>query len=161
MACALLWGGCKESPTQSDSTPGFALYMLDDSTITATEAWRLSLDSLSLSDSPLLTENDLTAYYWSSHSFSARPNIDTLFGHMRWLGGRSFGVPFVVVARGNRVYVGGFWWAYSSSMPMGSYIDTYAPPPYAIQHHQSASMPDMRNDQRVYDALKAAGILVD
>jgi hypothetical protein len=161
MICVLVLGSCKEQSTQpSASSALFALYWLADSTITASEAWGLPIDSVSLSASPFLTQNDLTAYYWPMHSFAARPHIDSLFAQMRWLAGKSSGVPFVVVAMSSRIYVGAFWWSYSSSIPMGAYIDASLPSPYRIQRWQLASMPDMRSDQRIHDALKAAGVLV-
>jgi hypothetical protein len=129
--------------------------------MTATKAWTFSVDSVNLSPSPFLTENDLTAYHWSTHSFTARPNIDTLFSQLRWLGGKSSGVPFVVVANGSRIYIGAFWWPYSSSIPMGAYISTYLASPYIINRWASASLPDMRGDERIHSALKSAGILIE
>jgi hypothetical protein len=162
LLCVPLWFNCKEQSTDSGATsPKFAFYRLTDSTITASEAWNLSLDSLALSQSPFLTENDLTKYYWYTNSFCARPNIDTLFSKMRWLAGKSAGVPFVVVAGGSRIYVCAFWWMYSSQMPTGAYIDMSSHSPYAIQREQLASIPDMRNDRRIHDALKSANILVE
>lgn len=162
LVCSLLWYGCKKESTEPSTTsPKFAFYWLADSTITATKAWTFSIDSVNVSPTPFLTEKDLTAYYWSTHSFTARPNIDTLFSQLRWLGGKSSGVPFVVVASGSRIYIGAFWWSYSSSMPMGAYIDTYLASPYIINRWESASLPDLRGDERIHSALKSAGILIE
>jgi hypothetical protein len=162
LLCTLSWYGCKKESTEpSTSIPKFAFYKLVDSTITATKAWTYSVDSVNLSPSPFLTENDLTAYNWSTHAFTARPYIDTMFSHLRWLGGKSSGVPFVVVANGSRIYIGAFWWPYSSSIPMGAYIDTYLPSPYTIKRWNSASLPDLRGDDRIHSALKSAGILIE
>jgi hypothetical protein len=160
--CLLLWGGCEEHSTgPPNGRAMFKLYALANTTLTATLAWSLPVDSLSLAASPFLTEKDLTAYYWSTHSFTARPNIDSMFSRMRWAGGKSSGVPFVVVAMNTRIYVGAFWWAYSSSIPMGAYIDVYDPPLYVIKREQLASTPDMRSDRRIHDALKATGVLLE
>jgi hypothetical protein len=160
-ASTILWGSCKEQTSQPTLVPKFALYLLSDSTITAWKASTSSLDSLGLSSTPLLTEADLKAYYWTTHTFVVTPTIDTLFSHMRRQTGKTFGVPFVVVAAGSRIYAGSFWWAYSSLMPPGCYIEIFLPPPYALRYDQGASMPDMRGDQRVREALRTAGILIE
>jgi hypothetical protein len=158
--CVLVWFGCKKESTEPNlSFPKFAFYKLADSTINATKAWTLPIDSLALSPTPFLTENDLTAYYWSTHSFTTHPNIDTLFIQLRWLGGKTFGEPFVVVANGSRIYLVALWWPYSSLIPSGAYIDTYLSSPYIIKRWESASLPDMRGDERIHNALKSAGIL--
>jgi hypothetical protein len=160
--CTLSLYGCKKESTEpSTSIPKFAFYKLADSTITAHQAWTFHVDSVSLFPTPFLTENDLTSYNWSTHSFTARSNIDTMFSQLRWLGGKSSGVPFVVVANGSRIYIGAFWWAYSSSIPMGAYINTYLPSPYIIDRWELASLPDLRGDERIYSALKSAGILIE
>jgi hypothetical protein len=160
--CTLSLYGCKKESTEpSTASPKFAFYKLVDSTITASKAWTLSIDSVKLATSPFLTENDLIAYYWSTHSFTARPNIDTMFSQLRWHGGNTSGVPFVVVANGSRIYIGAFWWPYSSSIPMGAYIDTYLSSPYIIKRWSSAPLPDLRGDERIHSALKSAGILLE
>ena len=160
--CIFVWFGCnKESIDVTESVPKFAFYKLADSTINATKAWTIPLDSLTLSPIPFLTENDLTAYYWQTHSFAARPHIDTMFSQLRWLGGKTFGVPFVVVANGSKIYLAALWWPYSSLIPMGAYIDVSLPPPYIIKRWGMASLPDMRGDERIHSALKSAGILVE
>jgi len=158
----LTLSSCKKQSTEINITEsGFAIYGLADSTITAGQAWYLMLDSITLSQSPILTGEDLVAYYWSTHSFTAHPNIDTLFSQMRRLPGKSGGVPFVVVAENSRIYLGAFWWAYSSSLPQGAYIMISSPSPYTIQFDSFSSLPDLRSDQRIYYGLKSTGILVE
>ena len=158
----LICYSCKKESTElSTSVPRFAFYKLADSTMSATKAWTLPIDSLNLSSNPFLTEKDLTAYYWSMHSFTVHPTIDSIFSQLCMLGGKSSGVPFVVVANGSRIYIAAFWWPYSSSMPMGAYIDACSAPPYIINREQLASLPDLRGDERIRNALKSAGILVE
>jgi hypothetical protein len=162
LSCIFVWFGCNNQSTETTSTvPKFAFYKLADSTIDATKAWTLPIDSLTLSSVPFLTDNDLTAYYWSTHSFTTHPNIDTIFSHLRWLGGKSFGEPFVVVANGSRIYIAALWWSYSSMIPMSAYIDVILPPPYIIKRWGTASLSDMRGDIRIHNALRSAGILIE
>jgi hypothetical protein len=153
---------CERQSTEIISTVnGFEIFKLADSTITTKQAQHILLDSLVLSQFPFLTEDDLVAYYWASHTFTTHPDIDTLFSRMRWLPGKSAGVPFVVVAGNSRIYQGAFWWPYSSSLPPGAYIMIGFPPPYAIQFESFSSLPDLRDDRRIYDVLKESGVLVE
>jgi hypothetical protein len=155
--------GCKEKTTQSTTPQAkqFALYLLQDSTLTATSTWSMSLDSMALSAEPLITQKDLKTYNWSNHTFTVQPAIDTLLRHMGMQGGKSSGVPFVAIVEKERIYLGAFWWAYSSSLSQVSYIYVGTFQPHQIEHQSSSSKPDLRSDQRIHDALKAAGILVE
>ncbi|MGA2622650.1 MAG: hypothetical protein ABSF91_02250 [Bacteroidota bacterium] len=159
---SLLLFGCKEKTTQSTpSTPQFAIYLLSDTTITGYAAWNMSQDSLVLASEPLVRQDDIKSYWWSTHSFTLQPTLDSVFKRMSTLRGKSFGVPFVVTVDNERIYLGAFWWAYSSSIPQVAYIDVILPSPYQIQRESTCPQPDFRNDRRIHDALKAAGILVE
>ena len=162
LACLFAWWGC-DSPTTNteDRRSAFALYWLANPTIPASQVWSRSVDSLDLAPTPFLTEEDLTSYFWSTHTFTARPGIDTLFDGMAHQTGRSGGVPFVVVASGSPVYVGSVWWAYSSLMPQGPYIMMPAQSPYHIQFDWPSDAFDVRFDKRIHDALESAGVLVE
>jgi hypothetical protein len=158
--CALLIGACTDTGTNSSpQTKGFAIYKLADSTIKASSVWGASLDTLELSQTPFLTQADLQSYSWSTHSFVANARVDSDFSHMRYQPGKSAGVPFVVVVDQSRIYVGGFWWNYSSAVPQGPFVVTYRPSPYQIDYHSGAPNPDRRSDPRIYDALRAGGVL--
>ncbi len=74
--------------------------------------------------------------------------------------GKTSGVPFVVTVGNARIYLGTFWWAYSSSMPPAcAVIEAIAPLPYKIQLANGAI--DKRSDLRIYYSLKRSGVLVD
>jgi hypothetical protein len=162
LLCMFAWHGCKDHSTQpGTSSPKFAIYKLADTTLTEAAAQNQSLDSLRLSPSPFLTGNDIVAYYWLTHSFSARASVDSAFSQMRYLLGKSGDIPFVVVASNRRIYLGSFWWGYSSSLPQGAYILIGSSSPYTISREPLALLPDMRGDQAIHDALKSAGVLVE
>jgi len=154
-----IWACADIGPHDSKLTNGFAIYKLADTTIQASSVWGASLDSLELNSKPFLTQTDLEAYFWSTHMFVANARVDSEFSHMKYLPGKSAGVPFVVVVDQSRIYLGAFWWNYSSSMPQGSFIVVGAPSPYVIMHRYGAPVPDKRNDPRIYDALRVGGIL--
>ena len=66
-----------------------------------------------------------------------------------------------------RVYLGSFWWAFSSLIPTFPYIEVCYPiiggeVPMTLQIHRSwiETDPDPRGDMRIFSALKRANILV-
>jgi len=158
----LILFGCKDissHPTPSEKQ--FALYLLNDGTITASRAWTMPQDSLVLAPVPFVTQNDIKSYTWSTHTFFVQPSLDSILGHMSMQVGKSGGVPFFATVGNERVYLGAFWWYYSSSMSQVSYIYMNSLSPHQIKHESLSLYPDLRNDQRIYHALKAAGILVE
>ena len=141
---------------------GFAIYKLRDSTITGHQAYKLSVNDPELEPVPLLTDNDIKTYQWSTHSFVLNPRSDSLLQAMATWPYKSEGVPFVVTVSAQRVYVGSFWWWYSSSIPEGVHINLPPFGPYRLNFlPEHATQPDKRSDQRIYDALQAAGVLVE
>jgi len=75
------------------------------------------------------------------------------------LPGKSLGIPFVVIAGGERIYMGALWYAYSSLMPSYPYI-TVVPLILKIDLNELAET-DPRNDPRIYQTLKDAGVLTE
>jgi hypothetical protein len=102
-----------ETSRPSDSSDGFAVYLLKDSSITGVKALEKNLTDLELQAQPLFTGRDLVQYVWDGHSFILKPEAQA-----KLPGGPGvssvFGVPFVVMANGKRMYLGAFWW-YGSS----------------------------------------------
>jgi hypothetical protein len=127
----------------------------------AHQAWNTNIDSLELASLPLLTVQDLKSYSWSTHTFVLQLRLDSVFKAMGRLGGKSSGVPFIVTIGQQRIYLGAFWWAYSSSLPEGTYIMMPSESTYTLSYpNQFATQPDKRADQRIHDALNAVGVLV-
>ncbi len=158
---ALYLCSCRDSTTNNNQqTNGFAIYKLADTTQSTSAILNIPLDSLVLASSPFLTVKDIKAYYWSTHLFATNSQIDSEFNRMKYWGGQSSGMPFVVVVGQSRIYLGTFWWPYSSSFPQVPYILTDAPPPYRINREYLAKDPDKRNDSRIYEALLSAGVLL-
>jgi len=162
LLAVLLSGACEKREDASSSSPHqFAIYLLRDTSITAVDAQKRPLESHVLAPEPFLTEKDIEAYHWSTHSFTARRGIDSVFARMRGWRGKSPGVPFVVMVGKERIYLGALWWGYSSMLPQVPYIDVILSPPYYIQPEPLRSQADKRQDQRIRNALQAAGVLAE
>jgi hypothetical protein len=157
----LLLVSCKDSGTQPPADISFAIYTMRDTTIESRVASNLPLEDLALAQTPIIRGKDLRAYYWATHTFVPVPSLDTLLKQMARQGGRTRGVPFVVTVGRQRIYLGTFWWAYSSSLPTVPSIELITSGPYTIAPAAMSTGTDRRQDPRIRESLRAAGVLVD
>ena len=152
--------GCDVTSGQSSSS-SFEIYRLKDTTLNARQVWNLPIDSLTLADKPFLPQDSLLSYQWRTHTFSVAPSIDSELTRLGKQRNESWGIPFVVTVGKRPIYLGAFWYCYSSLTPSVPYIEVL-PLSYQIK---KAVLPidsvDRRNDPRIYSALKNAGILVE
>ena len=153
--------GCEDSGNRVGTADEFAIYRLADTTLNSGQVLNKPLESLNLEATPFIRVRDIRYYQWRSHSFEGTSHLDSLFGRISTSWGSVSGRPFVVVAQGERIYLGTFWWAYSSSMPQCPYIETISPNPRRIELPGLYQGADPRFDPRVYSALKSSGILLE
>jgi hypothetical protein len=138
----------------------FAIYTLQDRTIDGRTALSYPMKTLQLNAAPFLSASDLNWYSWSTHTFALKPEMDARWEEFRRTLGNLAGVPFVVTVGNERIYVGTFWWGYSSmTPPQCAVIQLLSANPYAILLMAGAI--DYRNDWRIHTALMRSGILVD
>lgn len=150
---------CEDMGTEPAPAGGYSLYLLSDSSITAVKASGSPLGALVLAPEPFITARDIEAYHWSDQSIVFRPPTDSILHQMALWPYKSWGVPFVVVAEGERIYLGAFWWGYSNYLPPFPYIELITPSPFRIAWNGISSQPDPRGDSRIRDALQASGVL--
>jgi len=156
----LLAFGCEDLSTDQPPTEIWAIYRLRDDTITAYDASRQPLGTLVLADEPFMTVADISAYHWSSHTFVPSPRIDNQLTATRDSYGSLSGIPFVVKVGNDRIYLGAFWYAYSSLAPTFPHIDLISNP-NQIQASWMLGDTDVRYDMRIHNALKLAGVLIE
>ena len=152
--------GC-DSGTATEERADFAIYLLKDSKLTAAQVWSEPLESLVLSDSPFLATGDLTSYNWQTHEFSVSAQADSQLATFRRTLGPTVGIPFIVVVRTERIYLGAFWYAYSSQIPQVPYIDVILNSHRIKKCESVLVLEDKRIDPRIYQALKAARVLIE
>lgn len=90
--------------------PVFAIYLLKNTHWLAEDARKRDIESLELQDTPLFTLDDFLYYKWEDHTFKLTEDAIN-----RLPDPGVFGIPFVVVADGKRLYLGAFWTALSSA----------------------------------------------
>lgn len=160
---------CSRDKNPLDSSPKeiFAIYLLDDLQLSAVDASKKSLDSLTLAKDPLIIVSDIIHYIWKNHTFSLTQEASKKVKTVNDSQGSVFGVPFVVVVGSDRIYMGAFWWGYSSVAPTFPYIEVLipssideSPTTLKIEPSWIEADPDPRGDTRIYLALKKAGVLI-
>ena len=112
---------CRDAALQSSGTvfgppvagSEFGIYLLWDQRITAVDALKLKLDDIVLQDKPLFTMKDVVEYHWPDHRIAlwgkSMSKLPMVYKRGAPIEPLPYGIPFVVVAGGKRVYLGGFF----------------------------------------------------
>jgi len=139
-----------ESENNGGADNRFGIYLVKD--LKTRSAIEKNLDELVLESDPIITEKDMEQYNWSYHSFKLGkevfdriPNVPT------------DGLPFVVVADGERIYLGAFWTSLSSVSTTLPVIDVLLKDSVAINWgypFTPEGVSDPRNDKRIYKVLE-------
>lgn len=127
-----------------------------------------------ISEKPLITEHDIKNYYWTSHKieftdeFLKNHNFDIdndfeLFSTSDKLGISDLDTALIVV-KGKLIYEAGFPLKPYRSSYSGDEIVLEVAPKSNMLHialNDPSQSRDLRKDDRIYNALKEAGVLVE
>ena len=137
----------------------FSIYLVKNCDICSCDPGGYNIDSLNLEPGPFLTLKDLKWYKWKTHEFALKDSstnpILNKFEQDPMKFEKQF---FMVVVNNERIYLGIFWSAFSSTRTCYPYISV----PVPFRHINFLARPELkdpRNDHRIFDALKAVGIL--
>ena len=152
----------------------FAIYLVKG--LSSFEAIKMNINELPLETEPIITEDDISLFYWKSNIFKTVES--GLYDKLRKVTALS-GTPFVLTANGEKVYLGTLWTALSSAVAPSetpvlflesgvSAIDElnkngYNVTPKENEHYFEILAPsngnDCRSDIRIFNALKTSGII--
>jgi len=159
---------CIKEPYNSEQSTEFSFYLLSDITIKATEASKEPMNKLTLADEPIINGTDLNFYRWKDHSFTLKKDAEQKICSLIKSNQSVFGIPFIVMVESERIYLGSFWFSYSSVAPTFPHIDVIhlllnkeSPIVLKIEKSWMESPSDKRNDERIYQSLKSASILIE
>lgn len=98
-----------EDGIDSKSTGNFAIYFMKDSDLSYTDVYELNIDDLELSDNKWLSSDDIELYDFSTHYIYLNNGKTGFFSD--YLDGEAIFTdfvtkPFVVIAAGERIYLG-------------------------------------------------------
>ena len=103
----------------------------------------------------------MKSYNWQTHEFSVSATVDSQLVAFRRTLGPTGGIPFVVVVATERIYLGSFWYGYSSMICQVPIIDAIGNPHRINKCESVLVSEDKRIDPRIYRSLKGAGILIE
>ena len=160
IACCLF--SCNKNPVTHNDKMDFAIYLLEDSELSYMEASEYNLDTLEIESTPWLSLNDIEMYDFSTHYIYLSTPKETIFEGLMNEAGIFDGFllkPFLLVAGQERIYLGEFISALSSSFggccPHIDDIEQRIVPSdiLPIRGCNIQGMPDVRNDSRIATVL--------
>jgi hypothetical protein len=158
----LMLPSCQDLTGVGDGTgEEWAIYRLADPSIRSDQLQTTSLSDLVLAGTPFISVKDVRAYHWKTHALECSARTDSLIDSLARYGGTTSGVPFVVTVGTEPIYLGTFWWGYSSMTPGYPYMEVISPRHWEISLPRLHQGEDPRSDSRIYHALKSAGVLID
>jgi hypothetical protein len=155
---------CRDLEEGVEQSRDWAIYRLADPTVTSDKIQNEPLTRLTLAAVPFISEGDIRVYHWKTHTVECTESTVSLLDSFALHGGSTRGVPFMVTVDKERIYVGTFWWGYSSSMPWCPYMELTYPKGVISRSIQLPNLyegGDPRSDMRIYWALKNAGVLTE
>jgi hypothetical protein len=147
------------------SGPDFAIYLLAPEVTTA-EAAEMPLDDLPLMDEPLFSMQDMVRYRADTYEMTLMTEAAERLAEVTV---PLNGLPFVVVAQGERIYTGAFWTPISSMSYHGVTVtlplyEKAAVLGFSLGYPAAPELftgKDLRNDDRILAAFAAAGKLAE
>lgn len=180
LACA--GGGTSSEPTPTptptttatvdENTGSFEIYLAINSSAYDFRDNCNDIENVTLQEKPIISTDEIRSYNWSNHCIELTEegchHVATALGEPY----HSLN-PFVVVANGERIYIGSFYSFWAAA------ISSFLPPPCPIvsiyepvgcslcisgesfQSSNTSNESDVRYDSRIYQALKQAGKLIE
>ena len=148
--------GCKEETTSSNNQTGeLSIFLLKDDTLTTSQAKEKPLSTLIVNDQPVISINDIVSYGWTEHSIELTNEGTEKFKSVESKVKSTFGLPFIVVANNEKIYLGNIYPYYSSYIHPD--IPSIGVAPFMslkIERAPDQKIEDKRSDGRIYAALE-------
>lgn len=149
------------SPSSFEEEDRFAIYLLENESLTTKDVEDVEISKVVLKSIPVISYNDIVGYRVENHKVYLNEKLPYYFGEDSLkIFSQIFGKPFVLIAKGTRIYLGSFVTGLSSWVPNTPQILDYAvsniEKSFIISgapiYHKSDYV-DRRNDVRILQAL--------
>ena len=149
--------GCKNGSTSpNNQVSSFSIVLLKDSTLSTAQVKGAPLDSLIINGQSIINISDIIYYRWSDHHIELTSEGFNKFKSVESKIKSTYGLPFIVVASGEKIYLGNIYPSYSSYMHTDiPYIFVAPFTSLDIQRAPDKTIADKRNDPRIYSALES------
>lgn len=152
---SFILAGCHNNSSEPQKqTDNFGIFLLASDTLSTMQVKYTSLDSLTLDTQPTLSIDDIVSYSWSDHDITLTTDGIAKFKTVEQKIKSTFGLPFVVMVGKERIYLANIYPTISSYIHMD--LPFVSVPPFTdfrIARAPDRTVPDKRNDQRIYNAL--------
>ncbi len=107
----ILLTACQAAPTEAPPREGeaFELYLVADDQMAGPDLNNFELAELPLAEEPIIRTADIDNYLWDVHAINLSPEAYKVLLAAFSGGMPMSGVPFVILAHGERIYAGAFW----------------------------------------------------
>jgi len=78
---------------------------------------------LAVENDPIVTNENFDFYKWSDHTFALKSEAIEKIRRIAKSRQTVFGIPIIVMAKKERIYLGAFWYTFSSLAPIFPFID--------------------------------------
>jgi hypothetical protein len=153
---------CIDTVSPESEWKRFCIYLLQDEQLSTKDVEQAPIYSLKLKEKPLITYSDILNYDFETHIIYLKKTFKEYFhSDSVQVFSKLFGRPFVIMAKGERIYLGSLHTLLSSWLPMTPLIydlsvknSTNSFQISIAPHDDKKSFIDVRNDQRIITALK-------
>jgi hypothetical protein len=102
------------SSCQSAQNNGFAIYLLANKDLPASELAKVDINQLDIETEPIISIEDIISYDKTNHTIELTQNAFTRVQQIFPMPVKVGGIPFVVCVGEERIYTGAFWTPLSS-----------------------------------------------
>ena len=156
----IIFSNCS-SPSSPKENDRLAIYLLKNDSLTTKDVEKVNLSRLTLKDNPVISFDDIVGYQIEDHKVYLAENPSTYFGTgYITLFSEYFGKPFVLIASGERIYLGSFQSLMSSWLPNTPYVFSFSVIDdensfiiYRAPCYDESTFIDVRNDKRIFQTL--------
>lgn len=151
-----LFCSCSDSTSPNDDEKAFGIYLLKDTSLITSDAKKSSIESLEIQETPIILIDDIVEYNWEEQIITLTSDAFERFKGVENKIKSTYGLPFIVVANQQKIYLGNIYPMYSSyihdDLP---YVDVAPFLEMRITRAPLQSIEDKRKDERIYSVLKA------
>ena len=145
---------CNDSTSPNDEEKTFGIYLLKDTSLITSDAKKLSVESLQLQETPIIKINDIVEYNWEEQVITLTSEAFDRFKGVENKIKSTYGLPFIVVANQQKIYLGNIYPMYSSYIHEDLPYVAVAPfLEMRVSKVPLQSIEDKRKDGRIYSVL--------
>jgi len=149
-----LFCSCSDSTSPNYDEKAFGIYLLKDTLLITSDAKKISIESIQLQETPIININDIVEYNWEEQVITLTSEAFNRFKGVENKIKSTYGLPFIVVANQQKIYLGNIYPMYSSYIQEDlPYVEVAPFLEMIVSRAPLQSAEDKRKDKRIYSVL--------